>query len=164
MKDKFIVLPKRVARGRKIQVRQFEPEEIWIEYELNVVDPSSATDAVQEASRLASAYLDEEEKRLRGNNRIDQVHLSSNNKKVKKEYNLELTDQGVKEHLRVVKSKDPQFNNFIHLWHGNGNGKNETYIGHLKKDTGEFKFKSENKSIIDRLGINEGTHFKIISV
>ena len=66
MKEKFRVLPKRIARSRKIQVRQFEPEEIWIEYELDIKDESAASDAVREATRLANEYLDEEEKRLRG--------------------------------------------------------------------------------------------------
>ncbi len=65
MKDKFRVLPKRIARSRKIQVRQFEPEEIWIEFELDIKDEAAVQDALREATRLANEYLDEEEKRLR---------------------------------------------------------------------------------------------------
>ncbi|MFX0124860.1 MAG: hypothetical protein ACFFAE_14610 [Candidatus Hodarchaeota archaeon] len=51
MRDKWRVMPKRIGRSRKIQVRQFEPEEIWIEYELEVEDESLANEALQEATQ-----------------------------------------------------------------------------------------------------------------
>jgi len=157
MKDKFVVLPKRIARSRKIQVRQFEPEEIWIEYELAIKDPSTVNVAVQEATRLAIAYLDEEERRLRENNGASDSKTVG---RVQTQYLLEVTKEGQMSHLRVANSNDPQFANFIHLWCGKG--EKETYVGHLRKDTGEFKFKPENKKKIDMFDIKEGTHFRII--
>ena len=45
MEDKYRVLPTKIARSRKIQVRQFEPEEIWIEYSIEVTDPNFADEA-----------------------------------------------------------------------------------------------------------------------
>ena len=79
------------------------------------------------------------------------------------EYKLELTDQGkALKKLEVVRSKEPQFAKFIHLWYGNNGKNNKTYVGHLRKDTGEFKYKPENKELVNKYGIKEGTHFKII--
>ncbi|MFX0123504.1 MAG: hypothetical protein ACFFAE_07665 [Candidatus Hodarchaeota archaeon] len=162
MKEKFRVLPKRIARSRKIQVRQFEPEEIWIEYELDIQDSSSAKEAIQEATRLASEYLDEEEARLRGIG--DQiVSTNSGKKRSVTEYDLVLTTEGKEKNLEIVRSKESQFANFIHLWLGNnGNGSKKTYIGHLRKDTGEFKLKPENEPLIKKQGIKQGTHFRIV--
>ena len=161
MKEKFRVLPKKIARGRKIQVRQFEPEEIWIEFELDIPDASLAKEAIQEATRLAKEYLDEEEARLRDGGQS--VTINSRKKPSITEYDLVLTSEGKQKNLEVVHSKETQFANFIHLWWGNnGNGARKTYIGHLRKDTGEFKLKPENKSFIEKQGIKQGTHFKII--
>ena len=162
MKEKFRVLPKRIARSRKIQVRQFEPEEIWIEYELDIQDESAASEAVREATRLANEYLDEEEKRLR---RVNGHVLPNNNSKkpTVTEYKLELTDQGKRlGKLEVVHSKESQFERFIHLWYGKNGKDKKTYVGHLRKDTGEFKYKPENQALVNKYGIKEGTHFKII--
>ena len=162
MKDKFRVLPKRIARSRKIQVRQFEPEEIWIEYELDIKEPSAAPDAVREATRLANEYLDAEEQRLRGISGHTLVNNNSGTPTVT-EYKLELTDQGKKlGKLEIVSSKEPQFANFIHLWYGNNGQDQKTYVGYLRKDTGEFKFKVENKGLMNKYGIKEGIHFKVI--
>ena len=161
MKEKFRVLPKRIARSRKIQVRQFEPEEIWIEFELDIPDPSSAKEAVHEATRLANEYLDEEEARLRGVG-VQSV-VTNNVKSTVIEYDLVITPEGKQKKLEVVHSKETQFANFIHLWWGNnGNGAKKTYIGHLRKDTGEFKLKPENKPFIEQQGIKQGTHFKVV--
>jgi hypothetical protein len=162
MKEKFRVLPKRIVRSRKIQVRQFEPEEIWIEYELDIPDASLAKEAIQEATRLAKEYLDEEEARLRGAG--EQIAINSGQTPSVIEYDLVLTTEGKQKNLEVVRSKETQFANFIHLWWGkNGNGAKKTYIGHLRKDTGEFKLKPENKPFIEKQGIKQGTHFKVVS-
>ena len=91
MKEKWQVIPKRIGRSRKIQVRQFEPEEIWIEYELDVEEGSLAKEAVQEATKLAVAYLDEEEKRLR--DKVKQ-HKDTLKEKPIVEYGLEITNEG----------------------------------------------------------------------
>lgn len=164
MKDKFRVLPKRIARSRKIQVRQFEPEEIWIEFELDIKDEAAVQDALREATQLANEYLDEEEKRLRG---INGGNMSASNggilQQTVSEYGLELTNQGKRlGKLEIVRSKEPQFANFIHLWYRKNSQDQKTYIGYLRKDTGEFKYKQENKELVNKYGINEGTHFKII--
>ncbi|MFX0207580.1 MAG: hypothetical protein ACFFDT_16455 [Candidatus Hodarchaeota archaeon] len=161
MKEKFRVLPKRIARSRKIQVRQFEPEEIWIEFELDINDSSSAKEAIHEATRLANEYLDEEEARLRGVG--GQTVATNSVKQPVTEYDLILTPEGKQKKLEVVRSKETQFANFIHLWWGNsGNEAKKTYIGHLRKDTGEFKLKPENKLFIEKQGIKQGTHFKVV--
>lgn len=162
MKDKFKVLPKRIARSRKIQVRQFEPEEIWIEYELDIKDDSAIVDAVREATRLANEYLDEEEKRLR---EISAQTLSDTDdyNSADIECGLELTEHGKKlGKLEIVRTKEPQFANFIHLWYRENGQEQKVYIGHLRKDTGEFKFKPENKELVEKYGIREGIHFKVI--
>ena len=164
MKEKFRVLPKRIARSRKIQVRQFEPEEIWIEFELDIKDEAAVQDALREATLLANEYLDEEEKRLR---RISSGNTSASNggNQTVTEYGLELTNQGkILGKLEIVRSKEPQFANFIHLWYGENGQDQKTYVGHLRKDTGEFKYKQENKELVNKYGINEGVHFKIIPV
>ncbi len=153
MKDRFTVVPKRVARGRKIQVRPFEPEELWIEYELEVTDPSAADEAVIEATRLAREYLDDQEQILRG---ITESPMSNRNVQSATEYGLELTNKG-KNQLHVKKSNDPKFVNFIHLWFGKKQG---TYVGYLRKDTGRFVIKDQN--VTQKYGIKEGTHFNIV--
>jgi len=91
MKDSFKVVPKRVARGREIQVRQFEPEELWIDYELEVADPSAAGEAVLEATRLAREYLDNQEQILRG---VKKSSINTREIQSVTEYGLELTDKG----------------------------------------------------------------------
>ena len=154
MKDRFKVIPKRVARGRKIQVRQFEPEELWIEYELEVTDPSAAEEAVLEATRLAREYLDDQEQMLRG---VKESPKSNGVVQSVTEYGLELTNKGNNSQLYVKKSKDPKFVNFIHLWFGKKQG---TYVGYLRKDTGKFVIKDEN--VTRKYGFKEGTHFKIV--
>ncbi|MHA2246424.1 MAG: hypothetical protein ACXADY_15900 [Candidatus Hodarchaeales archaeon] len=162
MKDMFRVLPKRIARSRKIQVRQFEPEEIWIEFELDIKDEAAVQDALREATRLANEYLDEEEKRLRG---ISSGNTLANNggKQTVTEYGLELTNQGKRlGNLEIVPSKEPQFANFIHLWYVENGQDQKTYIGYLRKDTGEFKYKPENEELVNKYGIKKETHFKII--
>jgi hypothetical protein len=161
MKEKFKVLPKRIARSRKIQVRQFEPEEIWIEYELDIQDPSSSQEAVREATRLANEYLDEEEARLRstGGRTVD---VNSGGKPSVTRYDLVLTEEGKQKNLQIIHSKESQYANFVHLWYGNNGNDPKTYIGHLRKDTGEFKLKIQNKPIIEKQGIKQGMHFKVI--
>lgn len=161
MKEKFKVLPKRIARSRKIQVRQFEPEEIWIEYELNIQDPSSSQDAVREATRLANEYLDEEEARLRGNGDLT-VDVNIGGKPPVTGYDLVLTEKGKQKNLQIIHSKESQYANFIHLWCGNNGNDPKTYIGHLRKDTGEFKLKTQNIPLIEEQGIKQGTHFKVV--
>lgn len=164
MKDKFRVVPKRIARSRKIQVRQFEPEEIWIEYELDVKDDSAIIEAVREATRLANEYLDEEEERLRRTS-PDTSLYSNDIKPTATSYGLELTEDGKKlGKLEIVSSKEPQFANFIHLWYRSNGQEQKIYVGHLRKDTGEFKFKPENKERITKYGIKEGTHFNIVPI
>ncbi|MFW9903681.1 MAG: hypothetical protein ACFFFH_05070 [Candidatus Thorarchaeota archaeon] len=162
MKEKFRVFPKKIARSRKIQVRPFEPEEIWIEFELDIPDPSSTKEAIREATRLANEYLDEEEARLRGVE--EQAGVLNNVKKsTVTEYDLVVTPEGKQKNLEVVRSKETQFANFIHLWRGNnGNGAKKRYIGHLRKDTGEFKLKPENMPFIEKQGIKQGMHFKVV--
>ncbi|MHA2327579.1 MAG: hypothetical protein ACXACR_03565 [Candidatus Hodarchaeales archaeon] len=106
MKDKWQIIPKRIGRSRKIQVRQFEPEEIWIEYELDVKDPSMMSVALQEATSLAVSYLDEEEKKLR---RKSQSNEKPNEKKKSITYRLQITREGQSlGNFRVKESDDPQ--------------------------------------------------------
>jgi hypothetical protein len=162
LKEKFVVLPKRIARSRKIQIRQFEPVEIWIEYELTIKDPSAANEALQEATHLAITYLDNEEMKLREKSPNLIINQDTPGGKTSILYDLRLTTEGKASNLRVIHSKNPQYSNFIHVWQGKK--KNETYIGYLRKDTGEFKFKEENKTIIDQYGIKPDIHFKIIEI
>ncbi|MHA2245473.1 MAG: hypothetical protein ACXADY_10950 [Candidatus Hodarchaeales archaeon] len=160
MKEKWQVMPKRIGRSRKIQVRQFEPEEIWIEYELDVEEGSLANEAVQEATKLAVAYLDEEEKRLR--DKVKQ-HKEKLEEKPGGEYGLEITNEGKNlGNFRVKPSDDPQFANFIHLWLEKD--QKELYVGFLRKDTGEFKFKKKNRELIKQLGIKKEKHFQIVQL
>ncbi|MHA2075923.1 MAG: hypothetical protein ACW97X_14990 [Candidatus Hodarchaeales archaeon] len=167
MKDKFRVIPKRIARSRKIQVRQFEPEEIYIEYELDIQDqddPSIASKAIQEATRLAEVYLDNEETKLRSKMSDNgSIGEDKQNMRVSAEYGLEITEE-VKSlgDFRIKPSDDPQFANFIHLWLEKD--QKETYIGYLLKNTGDFKFKKKNKDFIKQHGIGKGKHFRIIKV
>lgn len=157
MKDKWRVKPKRVGRSRKIQVRQFEPEEIWIEYELDIDEASHSTEAVQEATKLAVAYLDNEERKLR------EKPKKQKKKKLEKpilEYGLEITSEGKNiGNFRIKHSDDPQFVNFLHLWLEKD--QQDIYIGFLRKDTGEFKFKKKNEEIIRQFGIKRDKHFRI---
>ncbi len=160
MRNKWRVMPKRIGRSRKIQVRQFEPEEIWIEYEIDVEDASLANEAVQEATKLAGAYLDEEEKKLR-----DKVkpHRETIEEKPIVEYGLDITSEGKNlGNFRIKPSDDPQFANFVHLWLEKD--QKEIYVGFLRKDTGEFKFKAKNKEIIQQYGIKKGKHFRIVEL
>ena len=158
MKEKWRVMPKRIGRSRKIQVRQFEPEEIWIEYELELEDESSANEALQEATQLAIAYLNEEEKKLRGKIKLQDEIVEE---KPIIEYKLEITDEGKNlGNFRIKPSDDPQYANFIHLWLEND--RNNFYVGFLRKDTGEFKFKSKNKELIQQYGIKKDSHFRIM--
>ncbi|MFX0016607.1 MAG: hypothetical protein ACFFBQ_16285 [Promethearchaeota archaeon] len=158
MKNKWRVMPKRVGRSRKIQVRQFEPEEIWIEYELDVEDASLANDAVREATKLAIAYLNEEEAKLRGKKFPREEKMEE---KPFIEYYLKITDEGKNlGNFRIKPSDDPQFANFIHLWLEKD--QQEFYVGFLRKDTGEFKFKSKNKELIQKYGIKKDQHFQIV--
>ncbi|UCG01749.1 MAG: hypothetical protein JSW11_19340 [Candidatus Heimdallarchaeota archaeon] len=158
MKDKWRVKPTRIGRSRKIQVRQFEPEEIWIEYELEVEDESSANEALQEATKLAMAYLNEEERKLRNKTTLLSEEVE---KKPVEEYSLEITNEGRKlGNFRVKPSEDPQYANFVHLWLEKD--QKEFYVGFLRKDTGDFKFKVKNKELIQEYGIKKGKHFKIL--
>ena len=158
MKDKWHVKPTRIGRSRKIQVRQFEPEEIWIEYELEVEDASSTKEALQEATQLAIAYLDEEESKLRGKTQVQEEEVE---KVPLIEYSLEITPEGKSfGNFRVKPSEDPQYTNFVHLWVEKD--KEDFYVGFLRKDTGDFKFKSKNKELIQKYGIKKDTHFRIV--
>lgn len=155
MKDRFKIVPKRVARGRKIQVRQFEPEELWIEYEIEVSEPSAAEEAVLEATRLAREYLDNQEKILRGVKDTPVNSIVTSKIPSVTEYQLELINKG-KNQLHIKKSDDPKFVNFIHLWFDK-----KHYVGYLRKDTG--KFVTKDQKIAQKHGIKEGTHFRIIT-
>jgi len=160
MKDKWEVMPKRVGRSRKIQVRQFEPEEIFIEFELNVSDPDSIQDAIEEATQLAISYLDAEENRLRKLSSGEVVETEAKQKK-KKEFAIQITDEGKKlGKFTINKSEDPQFENFIHLWLEINNEK--IYVGYLRKDTGDFSIKDKNKMMLDKLGVKRGKHFRVM--
>ncbi|KPK88149.1 MAG: hypothetical protein AMS27_00445 [Bacteroides sp. SM23_62_1] len=157
MKDKWRVMPTRIGRSRKIQVRQFEPEEIWIEYELHVEDATSANEALQEATKLAITYLNEEEKKLRDKTKFPDEEVE----KPVVEYSLEITETGKSlGNFRVKPSEDPQYANFVHLWLEKD--QKEFYVGFLRKDTGDFKFKSKNKELIQQYGIKKDIHFHIV--
>ncbi|MFX0152188.1 MAG: hypothetical protein ACFFAJ_15485 [Candidatus Hodarchaeota archaeon] len=160
MKDKWRVMPKRIGRSRKIQVRQFEPEEIFIEYELDISDPSLMKEAVQEATQFAVAYLDEEERKLRGKVQPSEVKPKEERERV--HYNLEITNEGRQlGNFQIKTSEDPQFINYLHLWLLKD--QKELYVGYLRKDTGDFKFKAKNKDLIQKYGIKKGKHFRIVS-
>lgn len=153
---KNAVLPTKIARGRKIQKRQFEPEEIFIEYSINITDSDDEEEAIRVATHKAIAYLDNEEKRLRGKDTTD-------NQVISKEvvYSLEVTDIGRKlGDYRIKTSNDPQYVNLVHIWYKR-NDTTELYLGFLNKLTGEFKLKQENIEEINSLGIEVGKHFKI---
>jgi hypothetical protein len=151
-------MPKRIGRSRKIQVRQFEPEEIWIEYEIEIEEDSSADQALQEATQLAIAYLNEEEEKLRNKTQLQDVMIE---KKPLVEYTLEITNEGKDlGNFRVKPSEDPQYANFVHLWLEKD--QKDLYIGFLRKDTGDFKFKSKNKELIQQYGIKKDIHFRIV--
>ena len=143
----YKIIPTKVARGRKIQVRQFEPEELWIEYSLTISDPKKATEAIDEASQMATIYLDAEEQKLRAKNQSPPQatpYTVNTSKPIPKpsppqpEYDLELTSQGKAKSLHIAPSTNPQYKDFIHLWYRN-NGKNELYVGYLKRDSGDFQ-------------------------
>ncbi len=151
-------MPKRVGRSRKIQVRQFEPEEIWIEYELEVEDDSLANEALQEATKLAIDYLNKEEKKLRNKTKLQDEIIEE---KPAIEYYLEITNEGkILGNFRVKPSEDPQYANFVHLWLEKD--QKEFYVGFLRKDTGDFKFKTKNKELIQQYGIKKDRHFLIV--
>lgn len=151
-------MPKRVGRSRKIQVRQFEPEEIWIEYELEVEDDSLANEALQEATKLAIDYLNKEEKKLRNKTKLQDEIIEE---KPAIEYYLEITNEGKNlGNFRVKPSEDPQYANFVHLWLEKD--QKEFYVGFLRKDTGDFKFKTKNKELIQQYGIKKDRHFLIV--
>ncbi|MFW9779407.1 MAG: hypothetical protein ACFFE8_11185 [Candidatus Heimdallarchaeota archaeon] len=161
MDEKWRVTPKRIGRSRKIQVRQFEPEEIFIEYELEVKDPSHREEAIKEATRLAVAYLDTEEQKLRGISERTDLSSSKPQGPPPPEYSLRITDEGNKlGDFKLKPSDDLQFANFLHLWFDKDN--REIYVGYLRKDTGDFKFKVENKEILKKYGIKKGVHFRTI--
>jgi hypothetical protein len=164
MKERFTVTPSKVARRRKIQVRQFEPEELWIEYDVVINDPhdaQAAEEAITKASNLAKAYLDAEETRLRKGNGLQQNTMKSEpSRKLSPTYKLELTDKGKKEGLVIKPSTDAKFANFIHLWI---NDDKDIYLGYLRKDTGEFTFKSNNNAA-EAFDIKKDTHFKVSAV
>lgn len=163
MQKGYEIKPIKIARSRKIQVKQFEPEEVYIEYELIIHDQTRASDAVKEATTLARAYLDSEEKRLRNGNSVDIAPAIKSNiskKPLGKGYTIEITPQGKQiGDFRISASKNGQYANFIHLWFKK-NG-DEFYLGHLRKDNGTFVFKTENSSLIDKYGIKKDQHFKI---
>ncbi len=167
MKDKFRVIPKRIARSRKIQVRQFEPEEIWIEYEIEIKDTEDSSvisAAVQEATRLAKVYLDNEERKLRKQKSTEEsIAEEVQESKVLIEYGLQITEEGKKLGNFLIKpSTEDQFANYIHLWFEKD--QKEVYIGFLLKNTGEFKFKRKNKDFILKHGIEKEKHFRVIEV
>ncbi|MHA2054303.1 MAG: hypothetical protein ACW99F_11965 [Candidatus Hodarchaeales archaeon] len=146
MEDKYRVLPTKIARSRKIQVRQFEPEEIWIEYSIEVSDPKFSEMAVQEATQKAIAYLDAEEGKL---------------KIADAEYTLEITPTGKELGIfRIKSSDDPKYENFIHLWFKTSEHE-ELYCGYLHKKDGTFTFKEDNIDQIEKIGIKEKDHFAI---
>ncbi|PWI49235.1 hypothetical protein CEE45_02520 [Candidatus Heimdallarchaeota archaeon B3_Heim] len=160
MKNKWQVVPKRVGRSRKIIVSKFEPEEIFIEFELNVNDPSTTQEAIEAATQLAISYLDEEEKKLRKPQKL-QTEIKQSKQKLKEEFKLEITDEGKKlGKFRINRSEDPQFENFIHLWLEIDNQK--IYVGYLRKDNGDFTIKDKNKNTLEKYGVKRGKHFRII--
>ncbi|MHA1215190.1 MAG: hypothetical protein ACTSPG_07815 [Candidatus Hodarchaeales archaeon] len=160
MKEKWRVTPKRIGRSRKIQVRQFEPEEIYIEFELDVHDDSIMHEAIQEATKLAISYLDEEEAKLRG---LMPKAEEKEEKTEPKEYTIEITEEGkTLGNFRVKSSDEAQYANFLHLWLEKDD--ENIYVGYLLKNTCDFKFKSKNKEIIKKLGIKKGVHFRIKEV
>lgn len=159
MSEKWRVIPKRIGRSRKVQVRQYEPEEIFIEFELDVKDPSTRKEAIEEATELAIAYLDEEEKKLRslhGDKPVSDVQKTQ----IKKEFKIQILEAGKKlGNFQIKKSQDPQFENFVHLWLNIE--KQDIYVGYLRKDTGDFTFKDKNKPLLDKYGVKDEVHFKI---
>ncbi len=149
MNDKYQVLPGKIARGRKIQVRQFEPEELWIEYNIEVSDPNFADEAVNIATQKAVSYLDQEEEKLR---------------KRDTNYELDITEEGNKlGNFRIKVSEDQSFANFIHLWFQRSDTA-ELYIGYLHKKTGEFTLKKENIDKVNQIGIKQDIHFTIVNL
>ncbi|MHA1977406.1 MAG: hypothetical protein ACW98F_02080 [Candidatus Hodarchaeales archaeon] len=160
MKNKWKVVPKRIGRSRKIQVRQFEPEEIFIEFELDVTDPTSTQEAIEEATQLAISYLDSEEKRLRKTPTTHSLEKQPK-PKIKEIFTLQITEEGKKlGKFNINKSEDPQFENFIHLWLEINNEK--IYVGYLRKDIGDFTIKDKNKSLLEKYGVKRGKHFRIM--
>lgn len=78
---------------------------------------------------------------------------------------IEIADEGKKLHqtingeFKIVIETEGNFTNFVHLWfHSTG----KLYIGYLHKVNGKFKLKEENISKIEKLGIKEGIHFKVV--
>lgn len=142
----FKVYPSKITRSRKIQLKQFESEEIKIEMSIEVQDLDYAEEALVEATKRANDYLDIEERKLRN---------------IKIIYSLQLTEEGRKTNALVIDhSNDKQYENYIHLWFKRFDI--DLYIGFLHRLTGEFKFKEENIEEIKELGIEKDTHFEII--
>ena len=121
---------------------------------------------------MATIYLDAEEQKLRAKNQSPPQatpYTVNTSKPIPKpsppppEYDLELTSQGKAKSLHIAPSTNPQYKDFIHLWYRN-NGKNELYVGYLKRDSGDFKFKPENQAQIQKLKIEQGTHFTIRAI
>jgi hypothetical protein len=163
MNNKWRITPKKIGRSRKIQVRQFEPEEIWIEYEIDIEDHSLMNEAVQEATKLATEYLDGEERKLRRKTNASLDEIEEEIERSEVQYTLEITNEGKSlGNFKIKASNDPQYANFLHLWLEKE--KQEFYVGYLLKDGGEFKFKSKNRDLIQKYGIKKGIHFKIIPI
>ncbi|MHA2250410.1 MAG: hypothetical protein ACXAD7_08605 [Candidatus Kariarchaeaceae archaeon] len=147
MNEKYRVYPSKIARSRKIQVRQFEPEEVFIEYNIEVLDPEAADEAVKMATEKAIEYLDREEERLR---------------LIEPTYKIKISKKGMDlGKFRVKASEDPQYENFIHLWFQESET-HELYVGHLHKKKGDFTFKKENVEKINKIGIKKEIHFEIV--
>lgn len=143
----YKVVPSSIRRSRKIQLKQFESEEMTIEYSIQINDEGTIEQALQDATDQANRYLDKEERRLR---------------KIIAIYSIEVSEEGqVLGGLHIKTSDDKQFENFIHVW--KTDGADELYVGYLHRLSGEFKFKEENKEKIDALGISIEKHFNITS-
>lgn len=141
----YKIFPSKLTRSRKIQLRNFESEQISVEYTIELQDASKGDEALEEAMKRANEFLDNEERKLRN---------------IKATYTLQITDEGKKFDFLIKESKDPQYANFIHLWIKKED--KDFYVGYLHRLTGEFKFKEENLEEINTLGIWQDKHFKIV--
>lgn len=142
---KYKIYPSKIVRSRKIQLKQFESEEIKIEMSIEVQDLDYVEEALAEATKKAIEYLDLEERKLRNIQII---------------YSLQLTEEGKATNALIVDySKEKQYENYIHLWYKRFDI--DLYIGFLHRLTGEFKFKEENMEEIEKLGIEKDIHFVI---
>ena len=112
---------------------------------------------VQSRRSFVIYQKNEEEKKLRGKKKFPVEEVE----KPVVEYSLEITEAGKSlGNFRVKPSEDPQYVNFVHLWLEKD--QKEFYVGFLRKDTGEFKFKSKNKELIQQYGIKKDIHFQIV--